>query len=89
VDGTDAALRQLASGGIPGLTLPELARLRVATAVIWGAEDTVDSLASGRATAAALHTRLVTIAGAGHLSMLAQPRTTARRILAFIGGLRG
>jgi hypothetical protein len=29
--------------------------------VIWGANDTVDSLASGRTTAAALHTRLQTI----------------------------
>ncbi|HUZ16083.1 MAG TPA: alpha/beta hydrolase [Gaiellaceae bacterium] len=84
VDGTDAALKQLAAGGIPGLTLPELARLRVARAVIWGAEDTVDSLASGRATAAALHTRLVTIGGAGHLSMLVRPNAVARQILAFM-----
>lgn len=52
--------------------------------MIWGAKDNVDSLASGRATAAALHTRLQTIPGAGHLSMLAQPTRTADRILAFI-----
>jgi pimeloyl-ACP methyl ester carboxylesterase len=84
VDGTDAALKQLASGGIPGLTLPDLARLRVPRAVLWGADDNVDALSSGRASAAALHTRLVTIPGAGHLSMLARPAATARRILAFI-----
>ena len=83
VDGTDAALKQLGSGGIPGLTLRELALLRVPRAVLWGADDTVDPVASGRASAAALHTRLVTIAGAGHLSMLAQPRAVARQILAF------
>lgn len=84
VQGTDSALKQLAGGGIPGLTLPQLARLRVPRAVIWGAEDNGDPPASGRATAAALHTRFQTIPGAGHLSMLARPKLTARRILAFI-----
>ena len=87
VNGTDGALTELASGGIPGLTLPQLARLRVPRAVLWGADDNVDSVASGRASAAALHTHLVTIPGAGHVSMLARPVTTARRILAFIQGL--
>jgi pimeloyl-ACP methyl ester carboxylesterase len=86
VQGTDAGLKQLAGGGIPGLTLDQLARLRVPRAVIWGADDTVDSVGSGRATAAALHTRLQTIPRAGHLSMLAQPRATARDILRFIDG---
>jgi pimeloyl-ACP methyl ester carboxylesterase len=55
--------------------------------VIWGAEDNVDSLASGRSTAAALHTRLQIIPQAGHLSMLAAPRATAHRILRFIASL--
>ncbi len=88
VAGTDAALRQLAAGGIPGLTLPQLARLRVPRAVLWGAEDNVDSRASGRASAAALHTQLVTIPGAGHVSMLARPGAVARRILAFVQSSR-
>jgi pimeloyl-ACP methyl ester carboxylesterase len=83
VDGTDGALKELAGGGIPGLTLPELARLRVPRLVLWGAEDTVDSIASGRASAAALHTRLVTIPRAGHVSMLARPGAVARAILSF------
>lgn len=87
VQGTDSALRQLFAGGIPGLTLRQLARLHVARAVIWGAEDNVDSLASGRSTAAALHTRLQTVRQAGHLSMLAAPRATAERILRFIASL--
>ena len=67
-----------------GLTLTRLAHLRTPRAVIWGANDTVDSLASGRATAAALHTPFQPIPGAGHLSMLARPRAVANRILDFI-----
>ena len=84
VQGTDAALKQLLAGGIPGLTLAQLARLAVPRAVLWGADDTVDSVASGRATASALRRKLETIPDAGHLSMLAQPRAVARRILHFI-----
>ncbi|HEY8777107.1 MAG TPA: alpha/beta hydrolase [Gaiellaceae bacterium] len=83
VQGTAAALKQLLANGIPGLTLAQLAHLRVPRAVIWGADDNVDSLGSGRTTAAALHTHLQTIPRAGHLSMLAQPRATASRILHF------
>ena len=85
VEGTDAALKQLLAGGIPGLTLARLARLRVPRAVIWGANDNVDSVSSGRTTASALHTRFQTIPQAGHLSMLAQPRAVAHRVLEFIG----
>jgi pimeloyl-ACP methyl ester carboxylesterase len=84
VQGTDAGLKQLLGGGVPGLTLTQLAHLHGPRAVIWGANDTVDSLASGRATATALRTRLQTIPQAGHLSMLAQPHATAGRILHFI-----
>jgi pimeloyl-ACP methyl ester carboxylesterase len=84
VDGTDGALKQMAGGGIPGLTRAELARLRVPRLVLRGADDTTISLADGRATAAVLHTRLVNVAGAGHLSMLARPGAVAQRILAFM-----
>jgi pimeloyl-ACP methyl ester carboxylesterase len=84
VQGTEAGLKQLAGGGIPGLTFSQLAQLRIPRAVIWGADDTVDSIASGRTTAAALHTRLQTIPKAGHLSMLAQPHATASHILRFV-----
>jgi len=83
VQGTDSALKQLLARGIPGLTRAELARLNVPRAVIWGVDDNVDSLASGKATAATLHTRLQAVPQAGHLSMLAQPRAVARRILEF------
>jgi pimeloyl-ACP methyl ester carboxylesterase len=84
VQGTDGALKQLLAGGIPDLTLTELARLRTPRVVIWGATDTVDSVASGRATAAVLHTHFQTIPRAGHLSMLARPQAVANRILAFM-----
>ena len=88
VEGTDSALKQLFAGGIPGLTLHQLAELRVPRAVVWGAEDNVDSLASGRITAAALTRACRLVPRAGHLSMLAAPRATARRILDFITTLR-
>jgi len=88
VDGTDDALKQLAAGGIPGLTLAQLRQLRGPRAVIWGANDTVDAVASGRATASALHTKLQVVPRAGHLSMLAQPRAVARRILEFVATTR-
>jgi pimeloyl-ACP methyl ester carboxylesterase len=84
VQGTGTALKQLAAGGIPGLTLTQRRHLRTPRAVVWGANDNVDSLASGRATAAALHTHLQTIPHAGHLSMLARPQAVTNRILDFI-----
>jgi pimeloyl-ACP methyl ester carboxylesterase len=85
VEGTDPALKQLVAGGIPGLELAQLARLRIPRAVIWGADDTVDSVGSGRTTATALHTGLELVPRAGHLSMLAQPKAVARDILTFMG----
>jgi pimeloyl-ACP methyl ester carboxylesterase len=89
VQGTQAALPQLLANGVPGLTLVQLGRLRVPRAVIWGADDNVDSLESGRTTAAALHTRLQTIPRAGHLSMLARPHATTSKILHFTAALTG
>lgn len=85
VQGTEGALEQLLAGRIPGLSLGRLARLHVPRAVIWGADDSVDSLAAGRASAAALHTRVRTVSGAGHLSMLSRPWAVARAILSFVG----
>ena len=89
VEGTEAAIKQLAAGGVPGLTLSQLARVRVPRAVIWGENDTVDSLASGRTTATALKTSIEVIPHAGHLSMLAQPRAVAHRVLHFIASAEG
>ena len=80
VSGTAEAIKQLAGGGIPGVPLAALRRLRVPRAVVWGAHDNVDSLGNGRATARALHVPLVIIPNASHLSMLANPRATAAAI---------
>ncbi len=80
VAGTENALKQLVAGGIPGVSLAELARVRVPRAVVWGANDNVDSVGSGKATASALHVRLIVVPRAGHLSMLANPSATAAAI---------
>jgi pimeloyl-ACP methyl ester carboxylesterase len=85
VAGTERALEQLASGGIPGVTLPSLRRIRTPRAVVWGARDTVDSLASGQRTAAALAVKLELVPGAGHLSMLARPHAVARAVIRLAG----
>lgn len=90
VDGTAGALRQLVAHGLPGATLAQLRTIRVPRAVIWGADDNVDSVASGRTTAAALGSPLHLIQGAGHLSMLVKPREVAAAILrATSGGAAG
>ena len=80
VAGTAEALKQLAKGGIPGVSFADLAHLRVPRAVVWGSDDNVDSVSSGRTTASALHVPLILVAHAGHLSMLANPKATAAAI---------
>jgi pimeloyl-ACP methyl ester carboxylesterase len=77
VDGTADALKQLFRNGIPGISRSQLGRIRVPRAVVWGRDDSVDSVASGRATAAELHVPLQLIPNAGHLSMLANPTAVA------------
>jgi pimeloyl-ACP methyl ester carboxylesterase len=81
VSGTASELRALVARGLPGVSLDELRTITVPRAVVWGADDTVDAVASGRASAAALGVPLELVPGAGHLSMLAQPASVARRIL--------
>ena len=80
VEGTADAMKKLAGGGIPGVPLAALHRLRVPRAVVWGVHDNVDSLSSGRVTARALGVPIELIPDAGHLSMLANPRDTAAAI---------
>jgi len=79
--GTAGSLRALVARGLPGVSLAGLKKITVPRAVVWGSYDNVDSLASGRASAAALGVPLELVQGAGHLSMLAQPARVARRIL--------
>jgi pimeloyl-ACP methyl ester carboxylesterase len=62
----------------------DLASIKVPRAVIWGAEDTVDSVASGRASAASLGVSLELVPHAGHLSMLANPARVSELILRMV-----
>jgi pimeloyl-ACP methyl ester carboxylesterase len=80
VAGTAAAFKQLFESGVQGLTLADLRRVHVPRVVVWGASDSVDSVAAGRTSAAALRSRFVLIPDSGHLSMLAQPRAVAAAI---------
>jgi pimeloyl-ACP methyl ester carboxylesterase len=80
VSGTETALKQLARDGVPGVAPAVLRAVRVPRAVVWGANDSVDPVDSGRATAAALRVRLQVIPETGHLSMLARPRAVADAI---------
>ena len=81
VTGTSGELRKLVALGFPGVPLKDLSRIHVPAAVVWGAADTVDSIASGQASAAALGVPLEVVPGAGHLSMLSKPTEVARRVL--------
>ena len=80
VSGTASALRSLLSYGIQGVSAGVLERVNVPRLVLWGANDTVDSVAAGRRTALLLHAGFLTLPKAGHLSMLASPRALARAI---------
>ena len=51
--------------------------------VVWGAEDSVDSVPAGKLTAQDLHARFVELPNAGHLSMLLAPRKLAAAIAKF------
>jgi pimeloyl-ACP methyl ester carboxylesterase len=54
VQGTAAAFRSLLRYGIQGFRLDDLRRVRTRATVIWGADDTVDAVSAGRASARAL-----------------------------------
>jgi pimeloyl-ACP methyl ester carboxylesterase len=73
-------LQRVARNGIVGFTRAELRRLKVDALVVWGADDQVDGIKSGRATAHDLHAQFVEIPEAGHLSMLERPGLVASAI---------
>ncbi|HEY3921671.1 MAG TPA: alpha/beta fold hydrolase, partial [Gaiellaceae bacterium] len=56
VAGTDSAFRSLLSHGIQGVSVADLDRVRAKRIVVWGADDTVDSVSAGRKTAKILKT---------------------------------
>jgi pimeloyl-ACP methyl ester carboxylesterase len=80
VDGTPSAIRAMIRGGIPGVSVDDLRRVRVRSLVVWGAKDTVDSVGAGRKTAGLLGAPFVLVPHAGHLSMLGNPAGVARAI---------
>jgi pimeloyl-ACP methyl ester carboxylesterase len=86
--GTAAAFRSMLRYGIQGVSEGTLRAVRTPSLVLWGAEDSVDSPAAGRKSAALLHTRFEAIAGAGHLSMLVAPAALARAIDEFAAQTR-
>jgi pimeloyl-ACP methyl ester carboxylesterase len=80
VNGTTRAFKEVISHGIQGLTLDDLARVRVPAAVVWGEHDTTDEVTSGRMVAGVLHAPFVLLPRVGHLSMLADPSGVARAV---------
>lgn len=80
VSGTASAFVSMLGHGIQGVSTATLARVRVPARVVWGSEDTVDSVSAGRHTAAIMHAPFVEIPRAGHLSMLARPALVARAV---------
>lgn len=81
-----------------GLTAPsrtpservDLAKIDVPTLVVWGAQDAVVSLATGRrATAKLPRSELVVIEACGHLPMEEKPEELLRAVLPFLENHRG
>ena len=83
VKGTEKGFHDLFRGGVQGLTLADLRRLKVPRIVVWGQHDTVDDIKAGRTSAQALGVRLIVIPRAGHLSMLDEPAAVAKAIGSF------
>ena len=83
VRGTEKGFHDLFRGGVQGLTLADLRRLRVPRIVVWGQHDTVDDIKAGRTSAQALGVKLTVIPRAGHLSMLGEPAAVANAIGSF------
>jgi pimeloyl-ACP methyl ester carboxylesterase len=78
--GTAAAFKSMLRYGIQGVSGQALRAVRTPSLVLWGADDSVDSAAAGRRTAALLRSRFEAIPGAGHLSMLVAPAAVARAV---------
>lgn len=80
VRGTLDAFRSMLRYGIQGFRLSDLRKVHRPAAVVWGSEDTVDSVAAGRASARALGAPFTLVPNAAHLSMLGQPAAVAHAI---------
>jgi pimeloyl-ACP methyl ester carboxylesterase len=73
-------LQRVVRNGIVGFSRSELRRLHVRATVIWGSNDDVDDVDSGRKTARDLRAQFVEIPDAGHLSPLERPALVASAI---------
>jgi pimeloyl-ACP methyl ester carboxylesterase len=73
-------LQRVVRNGIVGFSRSELRRLHVRATVIWGSNDDVDDVDSGRKTARDLGAQFVEIPDAGHLSPLERPALVASAI---------
>jgi len=80
VAGTASAFISMLGHGIQGVSPATIAHVQVPRLVVWGADDTVDSVSAGKHTAALMHARFLLVSDAGHLSMLANPAAVARDI---------
>lgn len=80
VSGTASAFTSMLGHGIQGVSTATLARVHAPALVVWGSDDSVDSVSAGRRTASIMQAPFVEIPGAGHLSMLVQPAPVARAI---------
>lgn len=78
--GARSGLQRMAKNGIVGFDRAELRRLKVSAVVVWGARDSVDDKAAGRASARDLKAQFIEIPDAGHLSMLERPGLVASAI---------
>jgi pimeloyl-ACP methyl ester carboxylesterase len=88
VQGTAAAFRSLLRYGIQGFHRSDLSHVRKRATVIWGADDTVDSVAAGRASAKSLRAPFTLVPDAGHLSMIGAPVAVACAIDRFASSLK-
>lgn len=88
IAGTAAAFKSMLRYGIQGVSEQTLRAVRTPSLVLWGADDSVDSPAAGRKSAALLRTRYEAIPGAGHLSMLVAPVAVARAVDEFAARAR-
>jgi pimeloyl-ACP methyl ester carboxylesterase len=79
-DGADHAINRIVAHGIQGFSRAQLQAVRTDATVVWGSEDSVDSVSAGRQTAGDLHARFVLVPGAGHLALLTDPAAVARAI---------
>jgi len=87
VTGTKSAFHRLIGYGLQGLRPQDLRGLNVRALVVWGAKDTVDPVASGRASALALRAPFVLVPGAPHLSMLVAPAKSSGIVTIACSGL--